>query len=233
MYALLFLLVTTHLTSLVITVFLHRYLTHRAFNMHPMLQTTMSAWLWLTTAIVKRQWVAVHRKHHIYADTNQDPYGPTSTPMPNFIWKGVFVYYTSACNESEIQKHDGGLQKDFFDNSFGIFVFMVICVLLFGKVGLAIWAAQMLWVTIFLAGFVNGSVHTFGYRNFNTRDNSRNILPIGIIACGEELHNNHHRYPTYHKFSEKWFEFDLGYVWIRLFVLANLIQLPFSEKNVK
>lgn len=229
----LFILLTTHITSLCVTVYLHRYLTHRAFLMHPRLEQIMKTWLWLTTGIVKRQWVAVHRKHHIYADTDQDPYGPSIVKMPRFIWQGVFIYHKSAQDRKETLKFDGGMRQDFFDNPFGIFAFMVICVLFFGKLGLLIWATQMLWITIFLAGLVNGSVHTFGYRNFNTRDQSRNIFPIGIIACGEELHNNHHRYPTSHKFSEKWFEFDLGYFWIRLFVLTNLIQLPFSQKNVK
>jgi fatty-acid desaturase len=226
-----FTLVVTHITIVAVTVYLHRYSAHRSLELHPILQHFFRFWLWLTTGMVTKEWTAIHRKHHAVCETEDDPHSPVIKGIGEIFWRGVEAYKEAAADESIMQRYGAGCPDDWLErnvygyNSVGIVVMLVIDVALFGAIGITIWAVQMLWIPVFAAGVINGIGHWWGYRNFECPDAARNIVPWGILIGGEELHNNHHTYPNSAKLSVKWFEFDLGYAWIRLFEMLKLAKV--------
>ena len=216
-------LATTHLTIVAVTVFLHRCQTHRALELGPIPSHVFRFWLWLSTGMVTREWVAVHRKHHAKCETPDDPHSPQQRGLRAVLWRGAELYRTETDNAQTLRTYGQGTPDDWLERrvygrfpGLGITLLLVIYLLLFGFAGLALWAVQMAWIPFWAAGVVNGIGHYWGYRNFEVKDASRNISPWGLLIGGEELHNNHHTYPTAAKFSVKRHEFDIGWVYIRL-----------------
>ena len=216
-------LAMTHITILAVTIYLHRNQAHRALELHPLISHFFRFWLWMTTGMITKEWTAVHRKHHAFSDKNGDPHSPNVFGIKKVLLEGVELYQEQCKDLVAMDKYGTGTPTDWIErniytkhNLFGVFLMFVINITLFGSIGLTIWAIQMLWIPINAAGIINGIGHYFGYRNFQCADNSRNILPIGVFIGGEELHNNHHTFGTSAKFSYKWYEFDLGWMWIRV-----------------
>jgi fatty-acid desaturase len=220
-------LVLTHVTIVSVTVYLHRYSAHRALELHPALQHFFRFWLWLTTGMVTREWTAIHRKHHAVCETPEDPHSPQVFGIRKVLLEGAELYKAGKTPEV-VERYGKGCPDDWLENHvyahsvLGVSIMMVIDLLLFGAAGLVVWAVQMLWIPFFAAGVINGIGHYWGYRNFECGDAARNILPWGLLVGGEELHNNHHTYPNSAKLSRKWYEFDAGWAWIRLFQLFGL-----------
>lgn len=212
----------THLTIVSVTLFLHRAQAHRALDLHPVVSHVLRFWLWLTTGIVTREWVAVHRKHHAKCETADDPHSPIAKGISTVFWKGYELYRAEADQADTVRKYGHRTPDDFIERHLysrftrlGLALMLVIDLALFGAIGLTVWAIQMVWIPLNAAGIINGIGHYWGYRNFEVPDASTNILPWGTLIGGEELHNNHHTFPTSAKFSIKPFEFDLGWVYIR------------------
>lgn len=227
----------THITILCVTIYLHRGMTHRGLEFHPILSHFMRFWLWLTTGMVTKQWVAVHRKHHQYVETDKDPHSPKHTPFFTVLFLGWILYMIEARNKIFVNAYTKDIKEDWLEkniytkfNWLGIFIMLSIDIYFFGIIGLWIWIIQMIWIPFWAAGVINGVGHKFGYRNTDTKDNSKNILPLGIIIGGEELHNNHHHKPASPKLSEKWFEIDIGWFWIKLLSYLKLIKIREQEK---
>lgn len=225
-------LVLTQLTIMSVTLFLHRAQAHKAVTFHPILSHFFRFWLWLTTGMITKQWVAIHRKHHRFSDQEGDPHSPVVFGIKNIFLRGVYYYYLAAKDASIVFAYGKGTPNDWLErniytrrNWLGIILMLLINVALFKWVGLIIWAVQMLWIPFWAASVINGVGHWFGYRNSETRDNSRNILPVGLWIGGEELHNNHHISPGSAKFSKKWFEFDIGWFYLKLFSLLGLCRI--------
>jgi fatty-acid desaturase len=223
----LFTLVFTHVTIVSVTVYLHRYSAHRALELHPVLKHFFRGWLWLTTGMVTREWTAIHRKHHAKCETEDDPHSPQVFGIRKVLLEGAELYKAGKTPET-VEQYGKGCPDDWIERNvyshsvWGVSVMMAIDLLLFGAAGLAVWAVQMLWIPFFAAGVINGVGHWWGYRNYECTDAATNIVPWGILVGGEELHNNHHTYPNSAKLSQKWFEFDIGWAWIRLFQLFGL-----------
>ncbi|GAB3778860.1 DesA family fatty acid desaturase [Dyella agri] len=224
---LLYLLVTTQLTIFTVTLYLHRSQTHRSVNFHPALTHFFRFWSWLTTAMVTREWVAVHRKHHANADTAQDPHSPYIVGIRRLLREGTELYAAARHDEGLLAKYGRGTPDDWIERhvytphcNWGPTLLAFISLALFGVGGMAIWAIQMMWIPFWAAGVVNGIGHWWGYRNFETADKSANVMPLGIWIGGEELHNNHHAFPGSAKFSVRRFEFDLG--WFVIQALSRL-----------
>ena len=224
-----FTLVATHITILSVTLYLHRCQAHRAVEFHPAVSHFMRFWLWMTTGMITRQWVAVHRKHHRYSDVQGDPHTPHIYGIWSVLFGGAGLYHTASKDTAMVQKYGVGTPDDWIERTIytpysrlGIILMLVIDILLFGVWGLLVWGIQMIWIPFWAAGVVNGVAHWIGYRNGTTKDHSRNISPIGVIIGGEELHNNHHLDPASAKFSRRWWELDIGWVWIRLLSLVGL-----------
>lgn len=218
-----FVLVTTHVTIASVTIFLHRAQAHRALELHPAASHVFRFWLWLATGMVTKQWVAVHRKHHARCETEDDPHSPVTRGIGTVLLRGAELYRAEAANADTIARFGHGTPDDWLERHVysryawqGVGLLLVLDVLAFGAVGAAVWAVQMLWIPVWAAGVVNGLGHWWGYRNFPARDRSHNIVPWGLLIGGEELHNNHHTYPTSAKLSVKWWEFDIGWGYIRL-----------------
>jgi stearoyl-CoA desaturase (Delta-9 desaturase) len=217
-------LLLTHVTIASVTIFLHRHQAHRALNLHPIASHFFRFWLWLTTGMVTREWVAVHRKHHAKCETEADPHSPQIWGIWRVLFGGVGLYRTAAANTEILDVYGRGTPDDWLERNLygrhsmlGIGLMLAIDVALFGLgAGLAIYAAQMLWIPFWAAGVINGIGHYLGYRNFETQDASRNIVPLGVLIGGEEFHNNHHAYCYSAKFGNKWWEFDIGWVYIKL-----------------
>jgi stearoyl-CoA desaturase (delta-9 desaturase) len=216
-------LVFTHLTIASVTIFLHRSQAHRALDLGPIPSHFFRLWLWLTTGMVTKEWVAIHRKHHAKCETVDDPHSPQTRGIDTVFWKGAELYRAEAKNLETIAKFGHGTPDDWIERNLytryswqGVGLMMIIDVALFGMAGLAVWALQMAWIPITAAGIINGIGHYWGYRNFEAPDASTNISPWGLLIGGEELHNNHHTYPTSAKFSVKKYEFDLGWVYIQM-----------------
>jgi len=216
-------LLATHLTIVAVTVFLHRCQTHRALELGPVPSHFFRFWLWLSTGMVTREWVAVHRKHHAKCETPDDPHSPQQRGLRTVLWQGAELYRTETTNAQTLSSYGQGTPDDWLERhvysrfpGLGIALLLVVNLLLFGFAGLALWAVQMAWIPFWAAGVVNGIGHYWGYRNFEVKDASRNISPWGLLIGGEELHNNHHTYPTAAKFSVKRHEFDIGWLYIRL-----------------
>jgi len=227
-----FTLILTHITILAVTIFLHRHQAHRALELHPIISHFFRFWLWVTTGMVTREWAAVHRKHHAFADKVGDPHSPQVLGIKKVLLEGVELYRKECKNTKTIEKYGSGTPDDWIERNLytkhsmlGIVIMLAINLVLFGPIGLTIWAIQMLWIPISAAGLINGIGHFWGYRNFPNPDMARNIMPWGILIGGEELHNNHHTFATSAKLSYKWYEFDLGWMWIRIFEICKLAKV--------
>jgi stearoyl-CoA desaturase (delta-9 desaturase) len=225
-------LAMTHITILAVTIYLHRNQAHRALELHPLISHFFRFWLWMTTGMITKEWTAVHRKHHAFSDKEGDPHSPNVFGIKKVLLEGVELYQEQCKDLVAMDKYGTGTPTDWIErniytkhNLFGVSFMFVINITLFGPIGLTIWAIQMLWIPINAAGVINGIGHYFGYRNFQCVDKSRNILPIGIFIGGEELHNNHHTFGTSAKFSYKWYEFDLGWMWIRILSAFSLAKV--------
>ena len=224
-------LVFTHITIAAVTIFLHRCQAHRALELNPLISHFFRAWLWLTSGMNTREWTAVHRKHHAAVETEEDPHSPQVHGIRKVMLKGAELYKENAANRALLEQYGFGTPDDWIErhlytpHSFlGIALMFVVNVVVFGPIGITIWAVQMMWIPIFAAGIINGAGHWRGYRNFETADASTNIVPWGILIGGEELHNNHHTYPNSAKLSQRPWEIDVGWLWIRLFQTFNLAQ---------
>jgi stearoyl-CoA desaturase (delta-9 desaturase) len=224
---LVFLLVMTQLTILSVTLYLHRSQSHRSVDFHPALAHAFRFWCWLTTAMVTREWVAIHRKHHAHCETELDPHSPQMFGVGKLIWGGTELYMAARTEPNLLARFGRGTPDDWIERhlytphcNWGPTALAVLEIALFGVSGMAIWAVQMMWIPFWGAGVVNGVGHWSGYRNFETADCSTNLCPIAIWVGGEELHNNHHAFPSSAKFSIRRFEFDLGWLVIR--ILARL-----------
>ena len=229
MTILLYTLIVTHITIICVTLFLHRGQAHKGIEFHPILSHFMRFWLWITTGMVTKQWVAIHRKHHRFSDNEGDPHSPHVFGIWNIFLRGVMYYVREGRNASTMTTYGRGTPNDWLErkiysryNFHGILIMLTINTLLFGYWGLLIWAIQMIWIPFWAAGVINGIGHWFGYKNGETRDKSTNIIPWGIIIGGEELHNNHHINPASVKMSRRWFEFDIGYMWLNVFSFLRL-----------
>ena len=236
-----FTLLVTHITILSVTLYLHRHAAHRALDLHPALQHFFRLWLWLTSGMVTREWAAIHRKHHATCETEDDPHSPQVMGLSNILFKGAEAYRLEAKCEETIQRFGAGLPDDWMErnvytkhSALGIVIMLFIYVALLGVIGVTVWAIQMAWIPFWAAGVINGIGHYWGYRNFECPDAATNISPWGIIIGGEELHNNHHTYPNSAKFSQKPWEFDIGWLWIRVLESLGLAKArstgPVAEK---
>ena len=218
----LYALVTTHITIASVTIYLHRHQAHRAMDLHALPSHFFRFWLWLGTGQVTKEWVSIHRKHHAKCETIDDPHSPQAHGIKKVFWQGAELYRAESKNMETMSKFGHGTPSDWMERNVytryswqGVGLMMVINLALFGVAGLAVWAVQMVWIPVTAAGIINGIGHYWGYRNFEAPDASTNISPWGIMIGGEELHNNHHTYPTSAKFSVKPYEFDIGWVYIR------------------
>ncbi|GLO42601.1 aminotransferase [Pseudomonas putida] len=225
-------LLMTHVTIVSVTVYLHRYSAHRALELNGALKHFFRFWLWLTTAQNTREWTAVHRKHHAKCETPDDPHSPVHKGLSTVLRKGAELYREEARNPETLRIYGKNCPDDWIERNLysryklgGIALMAVIDLLLFGTIGITIWAVQMMWIPFWAAGVVNGLGHALGYRNFECRDAATNLVPWGIVIGGEELHNNHHTYPNSAKLSVKRWEFDMGWAWIRLFCLLRLAKV--------
>lgn len=230
----------THITIAAVTLFLHRSQTHRAVDLHPVVSHFFRFWLWLTTGMVTRQWVAVHRKHHACVETPADPHSPVIYGIRTVLWRGAELYRAAADTRETVEKYGHGTPDDWIERKLysrypgrGLAVMAFVDLLLFGPIGLTIWAVQMLWIPFFAAGVINGVGHHRGYRNFDCDDASTNILPWGILIGGEELHNNHHAHGGAAKFSSKWYEFDIGWMYIRMLSALRLAHVKKLAPSVR
>ncbi len=223
-------LALTHVTIAGVTIFLHRHQAHRALDLHPAVAHFFRLWLWLTTGMVTREWAAIHRKHHAKCETADDPHSPQVLGLNRVLWAGVILYVKESHKAETMERYGHGTPDDWLERhiytplqKFGIVLMAVFDVALFGIwPGLLMWGVQMIWIPFWAAGVVNGVGHFWGYRNFATSDASANILPWGILIGGEELHNNHHAYASSAKLSSKWYEFDIGWAYIRILQALRL-----------
>ena len=225
----LFTLALTHITMISVTVFLHRHQAHRALDLHPAVAHFFRLWLWLTTGQVTKEWAAIHRKHHAKCEQADDPHSPQVYGIRKVLFQGAELYRAESKNKETIARYGHGTPDDWIERNLytrfswqGVGLMMIIDVSLFGALGLTVWAVQMAWTPITAAGIINGAAHFWGYRNFESPDASTNISPWGIIIAGEELHNNHHTYPTSAKLSVKPYEFDIGWMYISMLQFAGL-----------
>jgi len=222
-------LALTHVTIAAVTIFLHRAQAHRALDLHPAVSHFFRFWLWLTTGMVTKEWVAIHRKHHAKVETDEDPHSPQTRGIDTVMWKGAELYRSEAKNQETLDKYGRGTPDDWIERNVyarfswqGVGLMLAVNLMLFGPIGATIWAVQMMWIPFWAAGVVNGLGHYWGYRNFASADTSTNLVPWGIVIGGEELHNNHHAYGSSAKFSSRWWEFDLGWAYIRTLAVLRL-----------
>ncbi len=229
--ALLAALVFTHITIAAVTIYLHRHQAHRALDLHPIVSHFFRCWLWLTTGMTTRSWVAVHRKHHAKVETAEDPHSPQVLGIRKVLLEGAELYRREARNAETLAKYGHGTPDDWLErhvylrDRIGITLLFLIDLALFGIAGIAVWGIQMLWIPLFAAGVINGVGHWWGYRNYEVPDASTNIVPWGILIGGEELHNNHHTFASSAKLSSKWWEFDIGWLYIRLMQFCGLAKV--------
>jgi stearoyl-CoA desaturase (delta-9 desaturase) len=217
----------THITIAAVTIYLHRCQAHRALDLHAIPSHFFRFWLWLTTGMVTKEWAAIHRKHHAKCETEEDPHSPVTRGIKKVLLEGSELYRAESKNLETMEKYGRGTPDDWIErnlytkySALGVSLMMVINVALFGVIGVTVWAVQMIWIPIMAAGIINGIGHFWGYRNYDCSDAATNILPFGILIGGEELHNNHHTFATSAKLSSKWYEFDIGWLYIR--ILENL-----------
>ncbi|GAB4088426.1 DesA family fatty acid desaturase [Hydrogenophaga soli] len=219
----------THVTIASVTIFLHRHQAHRALDLHPIPSHFFRFWLWMTTGMVTKEWASIHRKHHAKCEQEGDPHSPVVFGIKKVLTQGAELYRAESKNAETMARYGHGTPNDWLENkvyaphsALGVSLMLIIDVLLFGAIGLTIWAVQMAWIPITAAGIINGLGHHWGYRNFEAADASTNVSPWGVLIGGEELHNNHHTYPTSAKLSVKSYEFDIGWVYIRALEMLGL-----------
>ena len=215
-------LALTHVTIAAVTIYLHRSQAHRGLDLHPVVGHFFRFWLWLTTGMVTKEWVAIHRKHHAKVETAEDPHSPQTRGIRTLLLQGAELYRTESRNVETLEKYGVGTPDDWVERNLyapysweGVGLMLIIDLVLFGPIGATMWAVQMAWIPVTAAGIVNGIGHYWGYRNFSCEDASRNIVPWGILIGGEELHNNHHAYGTSARLSSQWYEVDIGWMYIR------------------
>ncbi|MFM0730468.1 fatty acid desaturase [Paraburkholderia sediminicola] len=225
-------LVLTHVTIVSVTVYLHRCQAHRALDLHPAASHFFRFWLWMTTGVLTGPWAAIHRKHHAKCETDEDPHSPQIRGIWAVLMGGAELYRAEAKNEETLRKFGHGTPNDWIERNLyakypdlGISLLMVIDVALFGVAGISVWAVQMMWIPFWAGGVVNGVGHFLGYRNFGSTDASTNIIPLGLVIGGEELHNNHHAYATSARLSNKWYELDIGWMYICILAALGLAQV--------
>jgi stearoyl-CoA desaturase (delta-9 desaturase) len=226
-------LALTHITIASVTIFLHRHQAHRALDLHPIASHFFRFWLWLTTGMVTKEWAAIHRKHHAKCETVDDPHSPQVYGINRVLWLGVFLYVKESFNKETLERYGHGTPDDWMEHSlyskhpvWGLILMGSVDVLLFGWVpGLLILATQIVWIPFWAAGVINGIGHFWGYRSFACEDASKNIVPWGILIGGEELHNNHHAFASSAKLSNKWYEFDIGWMYICILEALGLAQV--------
>lgn len=230
----------THITIAAVTIYLHRSQAHRALDLHPIVSHFFRFWLWLTTGMVTKEWAAVHRKHHARCETVEDPHSPQVRGIGKVLLEGAELYQTEARNPETLEKFGSGTPDDWIErnvytrhSALGIGLMLVINVILFGPIGLTIWAVQMAWIPVTAAGIINGVGHFWGYRNFEADDASTNIIPWGILIGGEELHNNHHAYASSARLSNKWYELDIGWLYIRVLQSLRLAKVKKIAPQVR
>jgi len=233
-------LVVTHITIASVTIFLHRAQAHRALDLHPIVSHFFRFWLWLTTGMVTKEWVAIHRKHHAKCESEDDPHSPVTRGIDTVLLRGSELYRAEAKNQDTLSNYGHNTPEDWIEHNLysryswqGVAVMLIVNMALFGAIGLTVWAVQMLWIPITAAGIINGIGHFWGYRNFEAPDASANISPWGVIIGGEELHNNHHTYPTSAKLSVKPYEFDIGWMYIRLLEMAGLAKVKKTPPQLR
>jgi len=233
-------LVVTHITIAGVTIFLHRCQAHRALELHPLVSHFFRFWLWLTTGMVTKTWAAIHRKHHARVETEEDPHSPQIYGINKVLWQGAELYRKEGRNRETIEQFGSGTPDDWIEHNLytrhdriGISLLFATNFALFGFIGITIWAVQMAWIPFFAAGVINGIGHYWGYRNFQPEDTSTNIVPWGVLIGGEELHNNHHAYATSAKFSNRWYEFDIGWLYIRVMESLGLAQIKKVAPELK
>ncbi|HSD39155.1 MAG TPA: fatty acid desaturase [Rhodocyclaceae bacterium] len=226
-------LVLTHITIASVTIFLHRHQAHRALDLHALPSLFFRTWLWLTTGMVTKQWAAIHRKHHAKCETAEDPHSPQILGIKRVLFAGVLLYVKETRNKETMERYGHGTPDDWAERNIfsryqklGVAITMVVNMAVFGVVpGVLIWVVQMAWIPFWAAGVINGAGHYWGYRNYECADASRNLIPWGIWIGGEELHNNHHTYATSAKLSSKWYEFDIGWMYIRILEMLGLAKV--------
>jgi stearoyl-CoA desaturase (delta-9 desaturase) len=228
----LYVLVTTHITIASVTIYLHRHQAHRAMDLHAIPSHFFRFWLWLGTGQVTKEWVSIHRKHHAKCETIDDPHSPQAYGIKKVFWQGAELYRAESKNKETLKKYGLATPNDWIERNLytrfswqGVGLMMIIDLALFGAAGLSVWAVQMVWIPVTAAGIINGIGHYWGYRNFEAPDASTNISPWGVMIGGEELHNNHHTYPTSAKFSVKPYEFDIGWGYIRALEMMGLAKV--------
>ncbi|MDP2027282.1 fatty acid desaturase [Sulfuriferula sp.] len=233
-------LALTHVTIAAVTIYLHRHQAHRALELHPIVSHFFRFWLWLTSGMVTKQWAAIHRKHHAKCETPEDPHSPQVLGLKKVFFEGAELYRAESKNQETMDKYGAGTPDDWLEHKVysgnsakGIVLMAVINIALFGPIGLTIWAVQMAWIPVTAAGIINGVGHFWGYRNFTCEDASTNILPWGILIGGEELHNNHHAYGSSAKLSNKWYEFDIGWMYIRMMEIVGLAKVKKVAPRVR
>jgi stearoyl-CoA desaturase (Delta-9 desaturase) len=214
----------THVTIASVTIYLHRCQAHRALELHPVVSNFFRFWLWLTTGMVTKEWAAIHRKHHAKVETAEDPHSPQIHGINRVLWLGVFLYVKEAYNRETMERYGHGTPDDWIERNVytphalaGVLLMLALDLLIFGVVpGALVWLVQIAWIPFWAAGVINGVGHFFGYRSYDVPDASTNIVPWGILIGGEELHNNHHAFAASARLSSKWYEFDIGWMYIRL-----------------
>ena len=234
-------LVFTHITIAAVTIYLHRAMAHRALDLHPLVSHFFRGWLWLTTGMQTKDWVSIHRKHHAKCETEQDPHSPQTRGIKKVFFEGAELYRAEAKNQETLDKYSHGCPDDWVERNVysrftwqGAGLMLIANWLLFGLgAGTTIWAVQMIWIPVTAAGIINGIGHYWGYRNFDCEDASRNVLPWGILIGGEELHNNHHTFATSARLSNQWYEFDIGWLYIKLLSYVGLAQIRKVAPRVK
>lgn len=233
-------LALTHVTIASVTIYLHRAQAHRALDLHPIVSHFFRFWLWFTTATVTKAWVAIHRKHHAKCETPEDPHSPQMVGIKKVLFEGAELYRAEAKIPATLERYGHGTPDDWLERNVytphtntGIVILLILQLILFGPIGLTVWAVQMLWIPFFAAGVINGIGHYWGYRNFACEDASTNIIPWGILIGGEELHNNHHAYGSSAKLSNRWYEFDIGWAYIRSLEIIGLASVKKVAPKVR
>ncbi|SEO16972.1 stearoyl-CoA desaturase (delta-9 desaturase) [Duganella sp. CF517] len=225
-------LAVTHITIASVTIYLHRHQAHRALELHAIPSHFFRFWLWLTTGQVTKEWAAIHRKHHAKCDTEEDPHSPVTRGIKKVFWEGAELYRAESKNLETMEKYGHGTPTDWMERNVytryswaGVVALLFINFALFGVIGISVWAVQMMWIPVTAAGIINGIGHYWGYRNYDCSDAATNIIPFGILIGGEELHNNHHTFATSAKLSSKWYEFDIGWAYIRALEVMGLAKV--------
>ena len=225
-------LLLTHVTIVAVTIYLHRCQAHRSVDLHPAVSHFFRFWLWLTTGMRTIEWVAIHRKHHAHTETEEDPHSPHVSGIWKVLLEGAELYREEAKDQATLDKYGHGTPDDWMERNVyarfetgGIVLMGVLALGLFGVLGMTVWAIQMMWIPLWAAGVINGLGHYLGYRNFESADGSTNLSPLGVLIGGEEMHNNHHAFPSSAKFSQRWYEFDVGWFYLRLLSAVGLAKI--------